>query len=145
VEDLFKILRIINLLIRLGDDGWHVSHQEGRGEIENLGEGQLGFSLVSVGFLLKAEFDDAEGNHHHLRGESKIVNFRNRETIKLDGKDVDKDNVTVSPHFADDNNTLERAVVEFRFRHEGATHHYKFEKTIEGDDTEDDEDGEDNG
>lgn len=41
-----------------------------------------------------------------------------------------------------DDNTLERIAVEFRFRQDGVAHHYKFEKSIEEGDV-DEEGGDD--
>jgi len=102
---------------------WRASHN-GKviGPVKEVNAG-----LRDLDLAIRVDFEE-NGKTRQIRAEHGL--FNRRDEIKLDGKEVDLDDLIISPTLDQE---PKRVVIEYKFTLDGASHHYKFQtKEISG-------------
>ena len=130
MKELVQILALIDLINGVTKP-FEVTRQTDGGETVSLGDGHVSLTTAGAGYRLRASFSE-DGVLHQLYGEGKITgplwHLKYVETIKLDGTDVDEDDIYTSSRIDPDSKSI---LVEFRFKKANKLYHYRFTKIIE--------------
>lgn len=130
--ELFKAFQVINAIKALTGP-WQVFHHTGPGEVDEDSDpqfsGKMDLGITSSSYIVKGEWTES-GKVHKLRGEAGIVRLKVRETIELDARQVDKDDIYVSSHLDDESDR--RLIVEYRFKDGEMFHRVRFKKSAQG-------------
>ena len=114
-----NIVQIIQAIAAgvLGPDRWKCSDNGvAGGKITDIDTGTSG-SGKDIRAWVEFDYEDAQGQAHKVRGEGDLLKFGQRggrDVIKVDGEDVDNDDVVTGVRYVMANPPI-RPIIEFKF------------------------------